>query len=219
MPMSLRVAGRLNRAALRQSFRELVRRHQTLRTVFPDQQGHPVQRVLSAPRLHLTTVDLTGLAPAFRDPESRRLAQESALKPFDLNHGPLFRTALLRSSEEEHVLLVNLHHIVSDGWSMSVFTREFRSVYEAFTRGEPSPLQDPAYPIHGLCDLAKGSGSPGQVFDEQLLYWKQQLAGGAARSGVSYGLVAPRGAEPHRRATTSSALSGTLNEGPDSGPH
>ena len=106
----------------------------------------------------------------------RTLAQAEVQQPFDLTQGPLLRATLVRLTDVEHVLLLTMHHIVSDGWSHGVFWRELAMLYEAFTTGQPSPL--PALPIQ-YADFAHWQQQwlQGEVLDTQLTYWKQQLAG------------------------------------------
>ncbi len=176
IPAPMRLTGQLNVAALEQSLNEIVRRHQTLRTTFPAIEGQPLQAIAPAQPLTLPVVDLRGLEESERKAEARRRAREEARRPFDLARGPLFRAGLLRLGEEEHVLLLTMHHIVSDGWSMGVFRRELETLYEAFSRGEPSPLAE--LPIQ-YADFAvwQRRWLQGEVLDRQLSYWKQRLAG------------------------------------------
>ncbi|MCP4662889.1 MAG: non-ribosomal peptide synthetase, partial [bacterium] len=127
IPSPLRLSGAVNRARLQWIFNALVRRHEVLRTTFPAVAGRP--RQLIAPRLELTPalVDLRPLAAERREAEARRLAAEEALRPFELRTGPLIRTTLLRLADDDHVLLMTMHHIVSDGWSMGIFFRELQA--------------------------------------------------------------------------------------------
>jgi aspartate racemase len=179
MPAAIRLTGQLNVAALDQSLNEIVRRHQTLRTTFPTIEGLPLQVIAPAQPLTLPTVDLQASRKSEQEASVRWLAREEARRPFDLARGPLFRTKLLRLGEEEHVLLVGMHHIVSDGWSMGVFWRELRALYNAFCVGKPSPLAE--LPIQ-YADYAiwQRGWLQGEVLDKQLGYWKRQLADVAA---------------------------------------
>src|SRR6185295_3742733 len=120
LPVSLRLAGELDVAALERALGEVVRRHDSLRTRFAEGEGAPV---LVA--------------------EVRRRAAEEAFRPFDLAAGPLFRARLLRLAEREHVLLLAMHHIVSDGWSLGVLLRELSALYAACREGRPPPLPEP----------------------------------------------------------------------------
>ncbi len=138
MPLAARFRGPLDIPALERSLEEVVRRHEVLRTTFPEMAGRPVQRIAPATSWRLPLVDLTGLG----GDEARRLAQEQGLRPFDLQREPPLRILLLSTAPDEHELLVTLHHIAADGWSLEVLVRELGVLYRAFTRREPSPLPD-----------------------------------------------------------------------------
>jgi non-ribosomal peptide synthetase component F/acyl carrier protein len=140
VPAPLRLTGRLSPAALAAALTETVCRHEALRTVFPTWEGEPYQDVRPAGPAALPLVDLAGLPAATRDAEAARLAADEARHPFDLAHGPLLRTALVRLAAAEHLLLATFHHIVTDGWSNEVFTRDLLALHEAFAAGRPSPL-------------------------------------------------------------------------------
>ncbi|MFP2934702.1 condensation domain-containing protein, partial [Pyxidicoccus sp. 3LG] len=142
MPMALRLSGALELSALQRAFDELVRRHESLRTTFQSEGGEPQQVIHPATAQQLPVVDLATLSPEQRDSECRRLATEDAARPFNLSAGPLLRAQVLRLGPTEHVLLLNMHHSVSDGWSMSVLVREMAALYEAFRQGRPSPLPE-----------------------------------------------------------------------------
>jgi len=142
MPRSFRLTGRLDIAALEQSVNELVRRHESLRTFFSVVDGQPLQVITPNLTVTLPVMDLSSLTDAERESEALRLATEEARHPFDLSRGPLLRVTLLRLAEQEHVLLLTLHHIVSDGWSMGVLFRELSVLYEAISNGKPSPLAE-----------------------------------------------------------------------------
>src|SRR5262249_3505299 len=120
MPRGVRLRGELNLAALERALSELVRRHEALRTTFRELHGEPVQVIGNPEPFTITVADLSRLPEATREEETRRLIREEVQRPFDLATGPLMRARLLRLSQEEHVLLLSLHHIVSDGWSMGV---------------------------------------------------------------------------------------------------
>ena len=132
----------LNVRALERALNEIVRRHESLRTTFSVLDGLPVQTIAPELKFELPLVDLRRLGPAGADTEVNRLATEEARKPFDLAHGPLLRTKLLRVGEQDYVFLLSMHHIVSDGWSMGVFARELGVLYSAFAAGQPSPLEE-----------------------------------------------------------------------------
>jgi amino acid adenylation domain-containing protein len=182
MPMALRLQGPLSIDAMERSLRELVYRHESLRTVFTSRDGQLAQ-VIGAPDFRLPRHDLTALPSEVRAKEARRLAAEDAESAIDLVHGPVFRATLLCLSEQEHVLLLNVHHIVSDGWSMGVLVRELATLYGAFQQGLPSPL--PELPIQ-YADFAvwQRDWLAGQAMAEQLAYWKRQLADLPSASGL-----------------------------------
>lgn len=142
MPGGLRLRGVLDIRALEASLREVVRRHETLRTTFEDDGGQAVQRVHPSLDVPLPVVDLRAIPAGDRDARVRALAATEAAEPFDLARGPLIRARLLRLADDDHVLLFNMHHIVSDGWSMGVLVREVTALYAAFAQGRPSPLDE-----------------------------------------------------------------------------
>jgi amino acid adenylation domain-containing protein len=174
LPTAVRLQGDLNVAALAASLNEVVARHETLRTSFVTASGQPVQSIAPHQRFEFPVIDLSGLDHTER--EVKRLARHEAQQPFDLSRGPLLRTALLRVSSTEHVLLLTMHHIVSDGWSMGVLVREVAALYEAFVVGKPSPL--PSLPVQ-YADFAAWQRDWLQdgVLEDQLSYWRRQLAG------------------------------------------
>ncbi|HEV3052756.1 MAG TPA: amino acid adenylation domain-containing protein, partial [Longimicrobium sp.] len=171
MPWPSRLRGHLDASALERALGDLVHRHEALRTTFrPVEQG-AVQVVHPAGPAHLPVLDLTGLAPDEREREARRLAQEDAERPFDLERGPLFRATLVRLSDEEHVLLLTMHHIVSDGWSMGVLFRELFTLYES-----ASPLPPLAVQYADFAVWQRG-WLQGEVLRGQLDWWREQLGG------------------------------------------
>jgi len=141
-PRGVCLRGALDVAALERALSELVRRHEALRTTFRDLHGEPVQVIGNPQPFALIVEDLSGLPEATRAEEAQRLTREEALRPFDLSAGPLMRARLLRLATEEHVLLLSLHHIISDGWSMGVLVREVAAFYEAYVNGAESPLPE-----------------------------------------------------------------------------
>ncbi|HEX6046567.1 MAG TPA: amino acid adenylation domain-containing protein [Pyrinomonadaceae bacterium] len=169
LPSVLRIDGALNVAALQRSFDAIVRRHEVLRTTFAVVDGEPVQVISPSLMLPLTVVDVT-------DNEARRLAREEAEKPFDLSRGPLLRTTLLRLSPERHLLLVTLHHIVADGWSITLLVQELSALYAAYSRGHESPLRDLelTYADYAIWQQERLTG---ERLEHQLAYWREQLSG------------------------------------------
>jgi amino acid adenylation domain-containing protein len=176
IPAAARLRGRLDRAALRLVLQAIIDRHESLRTTFAVGEGGPVQVVAPALELPLAEEDLSALPEPERASELRRRAREEARRPFDLARGPLLRVALLRLGDEEHAVLLTLHHVAADGWSAGVFLRELAALYAAFSRGEPSPL--PPLPVQ-YADYAAWQRDylQGDVLEAQLTYWKGRLAG------------------------------------------
>ncbi|HYH81146.1 MAG TPA: amino acid adenylation domain-containing protein, partial [Longimicrobium sp.] len=176
MGRRLRMHGPLSREALVRALDGLVARHEVLRTAFPTVDGEPEQHVAPAAgsRFHLVDHDLSGVADA--EAELVRLAAAEAEAEFDLARGPLVRGRLVRLGMDDHALLVTLHHIVSDGWSMGVFVRELGELYGAFARGEADPL--PALPVQ-YADYAAWQRRwvAGDVLRRQGDYWRQALSG------------------------------------------
>ena len=176
IPAALRLRGRLHVRALEQALNEIIRRHEGLRATFDSVDGNPVQRIAPVLSLTLPIVDLRSLPASQVDAEALRLAREEAGRPFDLSRGPLIRASLLRLDVEEHVILLTMHHIISDGWSIGVLARELAALYGAFAAGRPSPLGE--LPIQ-YADYAywQRQWLQGENLERQLAYWRQQLAG------------------------------------------
>ncbi|HSF40240.1 MAG TPA: amino acid adenylation domain-containing protein, partial [Thermoanaerobaculia bacterium] len=176
MPLAFRVRGPLAAGALAGALSEVVRRHEALRTTFTRVDGEPVQ-VISPPEARpLPVADLSALPEEAREAEAGRLAREESFRPFDLRRGPLFRAALLRLAASEHRLLLTMHHIVSDGWSLGVLLREISALYAAFAEGRPSPLaglpvQYPDFALWQRRWLEDG------VLAAQLSWWRERLGG------------------------------------------
>ncbi|HEX8319063.1 amino acid adenylation domain-containing protein [Longimicrobium sp.] len=179
MPTHLRLRGELNRDALVRALDRVVARHEALRTVFAEVDADQVQRIVPAEEspFQLAEHDLRGHAEA--GAELGRLVDEEEATPFDLARGPLIRGHLVRMADDDHVLHITMHHIVSDGWSMGVFTRELSTLYAAFRNGEPDLL--PALPIQ-YADYAvwQRRWVDGEVLKGQAEYWKKMLAGAPA---------------------------------------
>jgi acyl carrier protein len=175
VPFAVRLDGALDVAALAATFGEIERRHEALRTTFVLAENEPVQVIRTATTVPPCLVDLAGLPPARRRGEAQRLALAEARTPFDLGRGPLMRTTLLRLDAGEHLALLTLHHIVSDGWSTGVLLREMAALYPALSRGEQSPL--PELPVQ-YADFAVWQRRllEGGELEAQLGYWRRHLA-------------------------------------------
>ena len=179
IPAAVRLKGPLNLAALERSLNEIVKRHESLRTTFGKVDGRPTQVIAPTLTIHLPVVDLRKLPASKRETEVRRLVTAEAQRPFDLSQGPLLRGTVLRLGDEEHVGLLTMHHIVSDGWSTGILIREMATLYVAFCAGGSSPL--PTLPIQ-YADFAHWQRQwlQGEVLETQIAYWKEQLAGAPA---------------------------------------
>jgi amino acid adenylation domain-containing protein len=205
VPAAIKLTGELDRAALAQSLSEIARRHEVLRTSFPSVNGRPVQLIAPPAPIDLPLTDLQALTEQDRkilggrysaeqkvtheftfsglvkvgrwgDVTAQQLATEETARPFDLAHGPVWRVRLLRLSEQEHVLLLTMHHIVTDGWSIGVLLQELTTLYEVYRRAEVSPLAE--LPVQ-YADFAEWQREwlRGGVLEEQMGYWREQLAG------------------------------------------
>ncbi|MEH2367591.1 amino acid adenylation domain-containing protein [Nostoc sp.] len=169
--LQLRVAGVLNIEALQQSINEITSRHEILRTTFPAVDGKPLQIISPSLAMNIPVLDLQGL----EESEVQQIVTKEARQPFDLSNGPLLRVTLLRLEPESHVLVLIMHHIITDGWSMGIFIQELSSLYRAFNLS--SPLLLPELPIQ-YADFAvwQRQWLTEEIQKQQLNYWKQQLA-------------------------------------------
>ncbi|HEV2763828.1 MAG TPA: condensation domain-containing protein, partial [Pyrinomonadaceae bacterium] len=173
---AVRLSGRLNVGVLEEALSEIVRRHEILRTTFESAGGQPVQVIWKPEPLRVALEDLRGLGEAEMGAEVRRLINEEARAPFDLSAGPLLRVKLLRLAGDEHVVSLTMHHIISDGWSMSVLVGEIAALYQAFEKGEPSPLPELEVQYADYAVWQRGWLS-GEVLEAELSYWRTQLGG------------------------------------------
>lgn len=169
--IAVRMKGALDRQAVERSFNDIVRRHEVLRTTFASQDGNPVQVIAAEREVALKIVPIPG-----NDDRIEHAIAAEAQHPFDLSRGPLIRLCLLQRHDEEHVLVVTLHHIVCDGWSAQILAREFASLYAARTAGSTALL--PTLPIQ-YADYGEWQRQwlQGDVLERQLAYWKRQLHG------------------------------------------
>jgi amino acid adenylation domain-containing protein len=176
LPAEMSIDLRLNVGVLEQSLSEVVRRHEVLRTTFALAGGHAVQRIASPVSLALPLVDLRHLGADERGPVAERLRHEDALRPFDLEAGPLIRSVLIRLDEERYLLLLNMHHTVSDGWSMGVLLHEVETLYASYSHGLPSALAELAVQY---ADYARWQRDwlQDEVLNDEVTFWKRQLDG------------------------------------------
>src|ERR1700681_2518405 len=208
IPSAYRFPGPLNVVALERSLNEIVRRHEALRTTFSAAEGETVQIVASNLALPLRRIDLGEIPEGTREAEFARLVDDEAKRPFDLGTGPLVRATLIRLGELEHVMLVTLHHIVSDAWSSGIMFRERTVIYGAYAAGNPSPL--PELPLQ-YPDFAQWQRAclQGETLEGHLAFWRQRLD--AAPTLLELPADRPRPPAPtFRGATQSFALSGSV---------
>jgi amino acid adenylation domain-containing protein len=176
VPRPLRLEGKLDLEALEFVINEIIRRHEVLRTRIEVVEGEPAQVIDEWQPRRLEVEDLTSLSQKEKEEEVRRIAREDAETGFDLSKGPLLRVKALKLEEDEHVVLFTMHHIVSDAWSVGILIKEVGAIYQAFSRGESSPI--PELEIQ-YADYAvwQRNWLQGEVLERQLGYWRQQLAG------------------------------------------
>ena len=174
IPTAIRITGPLDVQVLEDALNEIVARHEALRTVFIARDGEPYQVVYPEMRVHVPVVDLRDLPSEQREDEAMRLAREEARKPFDLATGPLFRVLIIRLDDEDFIAVLNLHHIIADGWSMAVLVREIAVLYDAFSKGLPSPLPELEIQYGDFAEWQR-EYLQGEVLEEQLSYWKRVL--------------------------------------------
>ncbi|QSQ17129.1 amino acid adenylation domain-containing protein [Myxococcus landrumensis] len=211
VPTVLRVKGPLQPRILEQSLGELVRRHEALRTTFENRSGRLLVHIAEdLPGLTLPIIDLTLLPVPEREARAQQLIETEAQRPFDLAHGPLLRPLLVRLNETEHLLLLTVHHIISDGWSLTVLFQELGACYEAFASHEtpklaPLPIQYADF-AHWQRKWLQGS-----VQQTQLDYWKKQLAGAPALLELPTDRPRPP-TQRHRGATRWFTLEASLVE-------
>ncbi|MGB8507775.1 MAG: amino acid adenylation domain-containing protein, partial [Pyrinomonadaceae bacterium] len=176
VPTAMRLTGRLNVAALEQTLGEIIRRHEMLRTTFAVNAGQPTQVIGPVPVLRLDCVDLSSLHGAECESAARHLATREAWRPFDLASSPLLRARLLRLESDRHVLLLTMHHIISDGWSAGIFFSEMTTLYRAFIAAQPSPLAELPLQFADFAVWQRG-WLQGETLEAQVAFWKEELAG------------------------------------------
>ncbi|MDR0842620.1 MAG: amino acid adenylation domain-containing protein [Acidobacteriota bacterium] len=175
---ALRLKGRVDQGLLQAALDAAVARHEALRTTFVNVGGKPVQRINAAMPFALRVLDFSGVADVDPDAEIARAAAAEAGTPFNLETGPLIRARLLRLAADDCVLLITMHHIISDGWSIGVLMREVGALYQAFQRGTPDPL--PALTIHYADYAHWQQQARSEHLTELLAYWREHLRGAPA---------------------------------------
>ena len=211
LPAAYLLKGQLNVEALEYSINQVLHRHDSLRTYFiTSDDGSPAQRILPPAPFNLPQRDLRHLPEPERQLEVRRVTAEEGQKPFQLSRAPLLRWLLLRTAEEEHILIITIHHIITDGWSMGVFLSELAISYESYLEQRPVPLPEL---LVQYADFAvwQRNWLRGEVFDRLLNYWQQQLKGAPAR--LELPTDRPRPAiQTHRGAKQFASLSPQLTQ-------
>ncbi|NHC52712.1 non-ribosomal peptide synthetase [Pseudomonas sp. AU8050] len=198
IPGALHLRGELDEDALRHSFQQLIQRHEALRTRFYERNGQAFQRVEATADFELPIIDLSDLPNTEREARAQRVREDQARSPFDLEKGPLLRVTLVRLGDEEHQLLVTLHHIIADGWSLNILIDEFSRLYAAAAQGQslelpPLALQYADYGSWQRQWLAEGEGQ------RQLAYWIAQL--GDEHPALNLATDHPRAAQ-HRHSAS-----------------
>ena len=173
---ALRIDGHLQISALTQAITEIRRRHEVLRTTFKVLEGAVCQVITPEATRPVPVHDLQGLAPEAQSEEVQSIAHAAAQTPFDLSTGPLMRAQLLKLAEHAHVLLIIVHHIVADAWSIAIFSRELSSLYESFSQGKPPALPELSIQYADFAEWQKQT-LQGAALDTHLSYWRQKLAG------------------------------------------
>src|SRR5450830_704442 len=206
IPGALRLRGELDEDAVRASFEHLIQRHEALRTRFYERDGQAFQRVLASSEFNLRVIDLRDLPAAAREARAQQIREDQARSAFDLENGPLLWVSLVRLDDEDHQLLVTLHHIIADGWSLNILIDEFSRLYAAASQGQPLLQLPPLavqYADYGNWQrqwLAEGEGQ------RQLAYWKAQL--GDEHPALSLATDHPRAAQQRHTASRHSVRLG-----------
>jgi len=171
---AVHLTGRLDVAALQQCLTGMLQRHESLRATFHEKDGKAVQRIIPPSPLDLPLIDLSNVPAAGREEHIQHLATAEARRPFDLTCGPLLRALLVRLGDEEHVVLLVVHHIAADGWSFEILLREIGALYPAFAAGRPSPLPEPVV-----------------QYVDYAIWQREHLLGGDLRAGRDGNVEAP----------------------------
>ncbi|ASS75413.1 hypothetical protein CIG75_10705 [Tumebacillus algifaecis] len=213
VPTAMRLTGPLDIDSLEKSFNEIVRRHESLRTVFGEEAGSVYQRILPNRHWPIAFHDLRNLSAELQEAEVKRLLSQEAQTNFDLTTGPLFSTALLQVGEEDYIWSLTIHHIITDGWSMGVFSKELAVLYTAYSTGQESPLPELDIQFADYSAWLR-NWLQGDVLEAKLQYWEHQLGGSASQQ---YPTDLPRPEQSSKRGKTlnfelSSELTNRINE-------
>lgn len=176
IPEAIRIIGSLDSAALQKSVDEIVRRHEALRTTFLNEDGKPIQEVASEVKVEIQIEDLQNVKQQEKEKLTKDLLHESANTPFDLSKGPLLRFLLLRLEEDDHIFLMTIHHIISDGWSIDILMRELAMLYGSYSKDESSALSGPLFQYSDFKNWQK-QWLQGDVLNSEFSYWKKKLNG------------------------------------------
>ena len=210
IPMGVRFKGALSKAALEQTFGEIVRRHEILRTVFPAVNDQPMQVIQPPSRFQLNLVDLSRLPANYREQRAAELAQQDAVRRFDLAYGPLMRLMLLQMDEDDHILICTMHHIIADGQSLGVVIAEMNRLYNAFDQGQQSPLGELGVQYVDYSAWQR-QWLQGEVLQTRLVYWRQQLDNAPRQLSLPQQSSRPR-VQKFKAARQDLALSQELTE-------
>lgn len=175
-PASVLLTGPLNIDALEKSLNEIIQRHEVLRTIFKTQKDEPVQEIQPEMPLRMEIRDISHLSEEARTVEAQRITLEDAQKPFNLTEGPLWRTTLVKLAAERHLVVLTMHHAVSDAWSLGILVQEIAALYAAFTEGKPGPLK-PLTIQYADYAVWQRQRLQGKILQDQIDYWRQQLEG------------------------------------------
>ncbi|MCT7957942.1 amino acid adenylation domain-containing protein [Laspinema palackyanum] len=176
MPAAVRLTGEVNVEVLEAAFQEIIRRHEGLKTVFPERKGEGVQEIQAHIPVPIHVLNLQNLSATEREKQVERIITHEALRPFNLSTGPLLRISLIQLTASEHLLMLNMHHIISDGWSIGVLIQELGILYSAFVQGELSPLPELTLQYADFAHWQR-EWLQGEILEQQLAYWRQQLEG------------------------------------------
>ena len=198
----IRLKGVLDVAVLERAFNEIVCRHDVCRTRFIKKDGEPAQQIQPSLELQLDTIDLVTLSPEKQEHEVERIALEKTLEVLDLEQGPLIKISLLKLAEKEHVLILVIHHIITDGWSSGVINRELSALYNAYIKGEPSPLEKLNFQYTDFTTWQRKLVQ-GELGQQQLNYWRNKLAGAPPMLELS---------TDHRRPAVQSYMGGVVQQ-------